>query len=195
MNFNQWFAQHWAGEDNDPVPSTCDPEAYRFYENARANALAGWNARQAEIDELKEQIQPYLDAEAEAERQRLREEKIEEIVNLCAPSFDARQPRETYPIRHPDVSKLGWWNGASIERQDELSDGSVDVLLRSYVGCGSHETLTLHIPAEWITASDVKTTVQMWCKEETARRAATQALAERKIKEAQLDRLKKELGQ
>ena len=123
---------------------------------------------EAEVARLNEQLKPYLEAD-EVERKRAAwQKRLELLVYLCIPAYNARHPKNEHPIRHPETAH--WWNGASIVDTHFLANGDVRVEVKSYVGNNEHEDDEITLLKEWFELDNPASVVQDWCVKETTRR-------------------------
>lgn len=125
-----------------------------------------------EVARLKEQLQPYLDAEEEERKRQAWQHRLNYLVSICCPSYDRRwleDNKKELPIRHPATAS--WWNGASIKGSCVQQNGDVHVNVRSYIGGGEDEEDEIILFKEWFELDDPKSAVQAWCKAETERLA------------------------
>lgn len=120
-----------------------------------------------EIARLKEQLQPYLDAEAEQQREQALKDRIQWLVDICIPSHHGRAEEKDRPIRHPKTAS--WWNGATVTDFNVLQNGDVRVDVKSYVGCSEYDDSEIILFKEWIDAENPTTLVKDWCVKEAAR--------------------------
>lgn len=118
------------------------------------------------------QLQPYLDAEAAAQKEQALKDRIEWLVDICIPSYNSRGLEKDKPIRHPEHS--GWWNGASVTDFEVLGNGDVRVQVKSYVGCSEYEDGEITLLKEWLEVDNPITVVQEWCVKEAARQLEIQ---------------------
>lgn len=145
----------------------------------------------AEVAALKEQLQPYLDQEAENIRQQAWQERLELLVDLCVPRYDSRSSNK--PVRHPETE--WWWNGASIIDYDHHANGDIDVDLKSYVAGGNYDEKRITLLAEWFVLDDPTQAVREWCIAESARREEKKKQIERQQALAEIERLQRKLGE
>ncbi len=125
-----------------------------------------------EVARLKEQLEPYLEAEEEERKKQVWQARLEYLVDLCIPAYsrvtlDAR--KEPYPIRHPQTAS--WWNGATVEGFNVMANGDVRVQVKSYIGHGEDDSDEIILFKEWFDLEDPKPAVQELCVKETARLA------------------------
>jgi hypothetical protein len=91
-----------------------------------------------------------------------RRERLNQVIDILFPKYDARRPKETHPVRWAE--KSWWWNGATIIESEENNDGGFTVKLESYVGSGEYDQLNdFNVPSEWIEADDIKTMLHALC--------------------------------
>lgn len=104
-----------------------------------------------------EQLAPYLAADVEAARLRARRERVQAIVDVLFPKFDAVQARRDPGLLPPQWhDKSWWWNGVAVDWSDfhDPGTGALSVELSSYVGGGDTEHIDIDIQAAWLDAAD-----------------------------------------
>lgn len=122
---------------------------------------------EAEVARLKEQLQPYLDAEEAANKEQALKDRIQWLVDICIPRHNGRLKEEDKPTRHPKYTN--WWNGASVTDFVTLTNGNICVDVRSYVGGGDYENEEITLLKEWLEIENPILVVQQWCVKETER--------------------------
>lgn len=145
--------------------------------NARLNTLAALQAKlqaMAFTDEERDLLEGLLLSEQERETCAWRRERAEQAIDLLFPSWrGGRIEQPKHPLWH---EKSWWWNGASIKSLDERMDGSLEVTLSSYVGCGETDTIDGFIlKNEWLEADDMQAVIQAFMTGEAARKEAKKA--------------------
>ncbi|KVP39574.1 hypothetical protein [Burkholderia ubonensis] len=148
--------------------------------NARLTTLAALQAKlqtMALTDDELEILSGLLSDEQERETCAWRRERAEQAIELLFPSWrGGRIEKPKHPQWH---EKSWWWNGASIKSPDERMDGSMELTLSSYVGCGETDTLEGFIlKKEWLEADDMPAVIQAFMASEAARKEAKQAAQE-----------------
>jgi len=147
-----------------------------------------------EVARLKEQLQPYLDAEEAERKEEAFQSRVEWIVDICIPSYDYAYLKATnkeFPIRHPTTA--GWWNGATVLNTSKNLNGDVHVEVKSYVGRDKYDTDDITLLKEWFEVENPTTMIQEWCVKETARIAEVRKESFRKEALAKIASLSKQL--
>lgn len=145
-----------------------------------------------EIAALKEQLQPYLDADEEQRKEQQFTDRLQNLTRLLAPRYNS-QAQADRPPHHPDLSD--WWNGAAIDNHAVQRNGDIEVTLRSYIGDGEYDHRRVTLPKEWMILDNPKDVVQQWCIEEGKKREKARKEYERKQALRQIEKLTEELQQ
>lgn len=123
------------------------------------------------VAELEAQLAPYLEADRLRELEQERAQRLEAIIDLLFPDYDARwcdrHPEDKPPI-HP--AKSWWWNGAYQVDEDngiQERNGEIRVKVRSYVGGGETDDFECSFPVEWLQLDDPKPVIHEWIRAET----------------------------
>lgn len=145
----------------------------------------------AEIARLKEQLQPYLDAEEAANKQQALKDRIQWLVDICIPKHHGRAEEKNKPIRHPKTAS--WWNGATITDFQILSNGDIRVEVKSYVGGGEDDTDEIILLKHWLEIDKPIPVVHEWCLKETERLAEERREYFRQETARRIEALTKEL--
>ena len=160
-----------------------------------------WEVAQKQIrdalksfSDLLDELGPYREAAEESEKERLRMERLDDIVKLLFPRYDARwcdrHPEDKPPI-HPE--RAWWWNGAKLDDMEERGEW-LHLEVSSYTGGGNTDDFTAKVPAKWLTTATLKEDVHGWIREETERVRAEERIQAVANAQAELARLKAKIA-
>jgi hypothetical protein len=165
--------------------------------NGQLAALAALQTKLATTPLTEQELEVLTElftAEQARQAHAWRHARAEQAISLLFPTWrGGRIEKPKHPIWH---EKSWWWNGASIDSLEELSNGDLEAKLESYVGCGDTDTIYgFIIKKEWLDAEDMPATIKAHCEREAAAREAARVAQEHARAQADLAAAQARLAQ
>lgn len=143
---------------------------------------------ESEIMQLKQKLAFYYERDANEEKSRLKQERVELISSTLFPTYNLHSNDK--PPHYPG---LGWWNEAEIIEWYDNIDGGVHLKVKSYVGGGNYEDFQCDCPASWMTVDNPVPLIHRWIQQKEASLIAAKKRTEVAQAKAEIERAKNKL--